>query len=214
MNATELFKADGKPAGVFFCEQCRIVKRTQEEAEKCCRPAICACGTEIKELHYSDCHACRQLRYALEDEERERNRFEKATKIPEAEYEGPVLCERVNYNDGYFRDTGELHDMLSDEDLLSDMTEGFPEDFIPPLYAWACHVDPICHLDLHTVLENACQEEPENWDSRRLKGTDDLKKALETFNDLNKEEVVWTPNYKLAVLLDIKQKQTPCPDTQ
>ncbi len=34
MNAIKLYHQDGKPSGVFYCEKCRCVKRTEEEANE------------------------------------------------------------------------------------------------------------------------------------------------------------------------------------
>ena len=48
MAAIELYKQDGKPAGVYFCESCRIVYANQEDADWCHGEHLCACGKKVE----------------------------------------------------------------------------------------------------------------------------------------------------------------------
>ena len=44
---------------------------------------------------------------------------EKAKKLKPEDYDGPVYCDSIGYNDGYFEDLSALEDYCSDEDILS-----------------------------------------------------------------------------------------------
>jgi hypothetical protein len=217
MNPAQLLLPDGTLTKVLFCQDCGIMSNDEAQLERQCKcPRICRCGKVVEDRYCTKCRTCRQAKWEIELAEKERLRFEKATKLTEAEYDGPVFNDDIGWNNGYFRDTGELHDMFSDADLINDLTEGYPEDFNPPAYAWACHVRPICSLDLADILENACQEGPEDWDSADLDGTKELQAALDAFNELNKKQEVWTPDYKRVILLDLntpRTTETPCPAT-
>ena len=77
MNAQELFLGDGRSAGVWYCGDCRIVARAQDDAQRCCAPRLCECGVELtgSDKHYTRCSACR---YA-EQERRDLAQFNAAT---------------------------------------------------------------------------------------------------------------------------------------
>lgn len=112
----------------------------------------------------------------------ETDHFEKAEKV--TEWEGPV----------YFADTY----YASLEDLLDEYCGG--EE--PEGYIWTCDVEPICTLDLGHILENACQDTPEDWDADELDGQKELEDAIQKFNELNASaHVAWSPNYQKALIL-------------
>jgi hypothetical protein len=186
MKPIPLFHEDGKTAGIFYCSQCRIVARTREAAEQCCAPAKCsACGAEAKQ-YYTKCEAC----LSADRIKREADRFEKAEKVES--WDGPVYCDSIGWNEGYFRDLGELEDWIADQ---------YEEDGIAiPPYAWACNSIPFCQVDIDRIIENATQEAFEDWDGE-TEGYAELKAAIEKFNEANKALVSWKPNYKLAVVL-------------
>lgn len=121
----------------------------------------------------------------------EAERFEKAEKI--TDWSGPVYCEGIGYSDGYFHNMEELLDHL-DSDDDEEVCER-------PKYAWACDSNPCCWLDYGSIIEDATQEAHESFDAGQLHGEDELKAALERFNEANKGFVSWTPNYKRAVLI-------------
>ena len=74
-NAIELYHADGKSAGVYYCEKCRRVSQKKEHAEKCCKPTKCRyCGKDSGGKDCLACPACERKNEAI----REAARFEKA----------------------------------------------------------------------------------------------------------------------------------------
>lgn len=137
----------------WACGACGIVARTEAEAGTCC-PKRCGCGVELAKHRY-ECDACRDKRFAAaraKEAEKERAAYEKATKIPYADYDGDYLyCEGYGSGsggDGYF---GDLDDLL-------DTIDGEQE---PPEYAWACSPTKIS-FDAHDLIESACQESYED----------------------------------------------------
>src|SRR6185503_934830 len=97
-EAIELYKADGTAAGVFYCSECRAVFANREQAQGCHGERICECGGKI-ERYYSECFACRDRKWKAEQEVKERERFEKAEKVPYADYKGGMLYDGSNYHD-------------------------------------------------------------------------------------------------------------------
>lgn len=191
MNATQLFHADGKPSKVFFCGKCRMTAATQENAEQCCQNYKCQhCGVDTGSRSWLSCDACRRK---IEDEA-ERRRFEKAEKV--TSWDGPIYCEGLGYNEGFFESVEDLWDYLGDEEELETGERKAPE------YVWTCDCKPICSLDYDEIIENATQDAHEGWEPDQLTGAEALKSALDAFNEANKEQVGWEPNFKKALLIE------------
>lgn len=180
MNAIELYHADGKPCGIYHCEKCRIVHRIKQLADECCLPRICECGAECQQ-YYTVCDDCRRKK----DIAKERERFEKAEKV--TVWDGPVTDP---HGDRYGRNLDELLELLDYDEAD------------PPEYVWTCHERPVCVLDYGRIIESATGDAYEDFDPGSLDGEKELTEALEKFNALNKENVVWEPNYKLALVLE------------
>src|SRR5678816_2583587 len=109
MNPVELFHADGKSAGVFYCGTCRIVARDREGAEVCCKPWQCkTCGKEVPRFH-GECHECIHERYRKQSEEK----LEKAEKLET--WDGPVFHPDIGHNNGYFASMEEALDYFAEE---------------------------------------------------------------------------------------------------
>lgn len=190
MNATELFLSDGKSAGLFKCGICPLIHRGERgriAAEKCCGPYACdICGAATPTYH-TKCSTCR----SIEEIAKEAARFEKADKV--TDWTGPVFCEGIGYEDGYFRTVGELMDAILDGD---------GDDGIPVVkYCWACTSRPSCRLDYDRIIENASDDAHEDFEPAMLIGASELEAAIGVFNEANKDFQTWEPNYRLAVLL-------------
>ena len=177
MNATELFHADGRTAGVYYCAQCRHVHREKQLAEECCKPHICECGAECAK-HWCICDECRSKK----DIARELARFEKAEKV--TEWSGPV-CEPQG--DRYARNIDELLELL--------------EEDATPEYVWTCSARPVCQLDYDKIIEHATEDAYEEFESDSLDGDVELMAALDAFNAANREHVCWETDYTKALVL-------------
>lgn len=182
MNAQELFLKDGISAHVWYCSECKRVDN-KNHAEECCKKKICKCGQEIEESYYLLCKPCRRI----EDLKKEDERFQNAEKV--TSWDGPVYLDGY-WNEGYAANINDLMDYLRDGEEA-------------PKYVWTCHSIPVYNLDLDDILER--EEMDHIWEyfdrSFDTKGINDLKKAIDKFNDQNKNLVYWEVNYKKALLL-------------
>ncbi len=189
MNATELFHKDGRSAGVHYCAKCLITHRTHEVAEQCCAPYKCStCGVECGGS-WLKCDACRNK----EDQDREAQRFANAEKVSFADYAGPVFLEGTG-NEGFHAEA---------EDLLDDLDD---EEQERPAYAWACNSFPIVNITPSDIIDSLEGEAYDDWDPECLEGLDDLKIALDKFNEANAKQERWEVDYKRAVLLPKAEK--------
>ena len=183
MNATELFHKDGRTAGVFYCEKCRMVKRTQYEAEQCCKPYKCSsCGKDCERQYYTICNECDRQREIT----REQERFAKAEKV--TEWDGPVL-----YGDTYYES---IEDMIETE-----------EDELPD-YVWTCTIEKFVEIDVDGILQRICENGYEDFDESSLKGIEEFEVAARKFEEANAGAVCWNPDYKKALLIspDVKKE--------
>lgn len=190
MNATELFHANGKSCGIYHCGQCRAVYALQGQAEMCCAPSVCsACGKETGRRYYTICSPCEAEKWA----QKERERFERAEKVPA--WDGWIFSEGLGYQDGFFEDWDDFNEWLASEFEPEDFEDNTPD------YFWTCDSSPCCHLDYGSIIENATQDAYEDWEAGRLSGQEELKAAIDAFNEANKGEIGWAPNYKRALVL-------------
>lgn len=198
MNAQELFKRVGKEDSVFetthrwFCGKCGQIKHDKNLAESCCKPTVCVCGKEVEEEYYTTCRVCRDEL----DRKRERDRFDKSERL--TEWDGPVFLGGYGYNEGYFENIEEFLDCFADEELEASNLE----------YVWCCDKVPLANLDLDSILEDSTQEAYDGFEYDDFKGLEELRAAIDKFNELNKDVVSWTPNYKKCLLLDRQIKNS------
>lgn len=188
MNATELFTENGKSAGAFFCEKCRIIHPNKAQAAQCCAPRICECGAECERYH-TLCPACT----VRKRRERETELFAKAEKV--TEWSGAIWSEGHGYNDGYFQNLEDFEDWMACEAEEDGSQPDRPE------YVWTCEYRMFLQLDYGQIIENATQDAYENWNDSEINGEGDLKAAIERFNAANTEHISWHPNMKRALLL-------------
>ena len=191
MNAIELYHQDGKSAGVHYCEKCRCVKRTREEADKCCEPTKCQyCGKETGRQYYLACESCDRAN----QEKNERERFEKAKKLTQSEWDGWVYLDGTG-RDGY---SESLSDFWDNWELDHDEGDEKPE------YVWACKKNHFAVADVSDITERIGANAYDDFDTCDLNGLDDLKAAIEKFNEANKDVVSYEPDYGVAILLNLE----------
>jgi hypothetical protein len=185
-EAIELFHKDGRPAGIFYCSECRIVHKTESEAQQCHSVKLCACGQPVTR-YFTNCEKCRLKGWRDETDRKELARFEKAKKITPEEYDGAhVFCGEKYYD--------------SVEEAIDDYLEGQE-----PEYVWACKDINLPKADIDRIIEPLVEEMWEDADSFDLNGIDELEKALAAFDKANEGISLWNPDYSTAIL--IKQEE-------
>lgn len=183
-EAIELYKRDGTSAGIFYCSECRIVFKTKEEAENCHGVRLCACGKTIERRFYSECDDCRRKIENEKASTRERDRFEKATKIAAAEYKG----DKIFADDEYY-------------DEIEDYLDAF-EQSQEPEYVWACKNIGVPLASTESLYENLLEGMWEDADVNDLNGIDELEAAVKAFNEANRAIRVYEPDYDVAILVE------------
>ena len=187
-EAIELYKKleDGSvaPTGIFYCSECRVVFKTKEEAENCHGERLCACGKKIERRFYGECDDCR---WKIEKEKavaRERERFEKATKITATEYKG----EKIFADDEYY-------------DEIECYLDAF-EEGQEPEYVWACKDIGVPLASTESLYENLLEGMWDDADVNDLNGVDELEAAVKAFNEANRDIHVYEPDYSTAILVE------------
>jgi hypothetical protein len=194
MNATELFHKDGKSANVFYCGKCRNVAASQSTAEQCCNNYICTrCGNDTGSRCWIVCDECR----SKEDAEKERARFEKSEKL--TTWDGWVFCEGTG-NDGFSESLSDFYDNWSDE---------HDEGGTLPEYVWACTENYFVNASLDDITERLAGDAYEDWDPDTLKGLDELRSALQKFNEANADVCSYHPDYTKAILIKAEHATRP-----
>lgn len=187
-EAIELFKKlpDGgyTATGVFYCSVCRAVFPNHEQAAICHGDRLCACGKKIERPFYSLCNDCEWEKQKKDASARERERFEKATKITEADYKG----EMVFLDDKYF-----------------DEVESAIDGYLPgqePEYVWACKNQGVPLANAESIYENLLEHMWEEAEVSDLNGVGELEAAVKAFNEANRSIQVFVPDYSTAILVE------------
>lgn len=179
MQAQELFLSTGKSAGVYYCEKCKSVRKTKEDADDCCSPYKCQqCGTET-ERYYTICNSCQNKK----EHAQELARFEKAEKLTSFD-------SQIFYNDKYYDSVGDMLDYIDGD---------------PPEYVWATTECHFVRLEIGKVeelsvdIDSAYEDFDEEPD-----GLDELKIAIEAFNKANYHHISYIVDYSKAVLVEVQ----------
>lgn len=191
MSAIELFKEDGTTAGIFYCSECKVVARTKEEADFCHGERLCSsCKKPFKRYgYYKLCDECERKERNEKEQKKEQDRFEKATKITEAEYTG----DHVLAGDEFYE---------SVDDAIDRYLDGQE-----PEYVWACKTHGLPHVDLEDITCNLLDNMWEDADSSDLGGLDELHAALDAFNKANEHIQLWEPDYSTAILVSPRKEE-------
>jgi hypothetical protein len=180
----ELFHSDGKASGVFYCSLCRIVYKTQKEADECHGERLCGCGAKLPERYQHECHDCYGVKRAKEEDERESARYAKAKKITADEYDDGFVFS----GDRFFSSLDEALDYFEDEEFR-------------PEYVWACKNIGLPKADIESVIERLIDNMWEDASADDLKGVDELQAAIDKFNEENKSVGVWNVDYSTAITI-------------
>lgn len=210
-DAVELLLPGGAGSKVWMCPECRtLVSRcyqpvgdgngksyTPEErdefarrsAGRCCEEAKCPCGNGLghknKQGGWTKCGDCRHR----DEQDREQKRFDKATKLSEAEWDGPVWTP----GDKFFMSLEDFHDHYLDSE---------PDDFVRPEYVW-CSKPVKWQPDLSgyvmdQVSDNFHEDAADQIDAAALKELDDFGEAWWATHSVQSFEV----DYSKCVLIE------------
>ena len=182
MNAQELF-FKGKPAGVWFCEKCKRISVARPIAENCCVWKCTLCGKPCEE-YWTKCEGCRADARRAQEEDM----FNKAQKIPATKYGGWV------YVGGFY---GEFFGSV--DEFLEEWENETDGDV--PKYIWACKPVQWVNADIDMILNCIGDDAPEDFDFTTLNEYGALEAAIQKFNELNSKQVIYQPDYALAVVL-------------
>jgi hypothetical protein len=189
-EAIELYKKDGSSTGVFYCSECGVLHRTEENAKYCHGVRTCECGKPA-EAYRTTCAECTTKQFNEESERRERARFEKATKVPASEYKGEWVF-------------SEDHDRFFDsvESLMEHIEDDSEEGEAVPEYVWACNNIGVRKATLQDITESIVENMWEDAEEGDLNGIAELEAAINAFNEANKTVNLWEADYSLAVLIE------------
>jgi hypothetical protein len=153
-----------------------------DAAIRCCQRTCMKCEARLpKDWHYIYCQAHLDESRA----EKQRERIDKATKIPELEYDGPVYCED---NEEYYATVADLRDAFDGEGLPSEV--------------WACTTMPV-KLDADHILDGAFDDHHEDARSELPAGAEaNLQTMLDAWVAAFAKDIVsWDPDYSRFIVL-------------
>lgn len=153
----------------------------------------CECGQKIDRPYYDTCDSCRSKKQSDLREQKDRERFEAATKIPFEDYTGLFL-----WNDDK---------VITGEDLEEELYSLIYDGEKPPSYIWGTEKHKVfTNIDLAEVVANKCEDGYEDMESHFDYKDEDFIKAQELVNLwLAKHDSatdIYYEDYKISVLLD------------
>lgn len=182
MNPIKLTKEGTNDVVAYACGSCGLVQPSEHYADICCTCSTCnESKPDVKRSYARDCRDC----FEAKVEQRELERFNSAEKI--TEWSGPVY------------DGSDYHANLGD---MMDQYSTMADDPDLPDYVWACDEKHWVKANEDMIFGCLEGDAPEYFSFSDLNGLDELNKAIEAFNEANKDEVSWWPNYKKAVLIN------------
>jgi hypothetical protein len=178
---------NGQEGVIWFCGRCGIGfqgEASQDVAEHHCTCRYCGQPTEGP--RGGDIGGSHAECWRKEQHDRYIKRLDAAEKLDL--WGGWVYAEGFGCNDGFFDSLGTMVEELEDNTP--------PEEW--PEYAFICNEQPFGGIDLTSVLES-CTDDMYEDAADDLKGVDELRAAIDRFNDINKELHSYQPDYKRAV---------------
>lgn len=186
MTAIELFHADGKPSGIWYCSECRAVHNQERSAKSCHGTTHCeTCGKELgkRQPYYrTQCQECSDKEWREKRAKEEFDRYTKAVKIKASEYTGP----QVFFNDRYY-------------ETVEDAIDGCDE---PTEYIWSAKDVGLRKASIEDLVNCVLEEAWEDADIDDLNGVEELQKAVDVFNEANAGVSVYMVDYHEALVLD------------
>ncbi|MCK5616289.1 hypothetical protein KAR91_81255 [Candidatus Pacearchaeota archaeon] len=181
----QLFHEDGKPAGVGYCKSTKHVYKDIE-----------ALANDYYGIHTTD-EEKKQLNGIKREEFREKERkkeadqFDKAEKKKFSEWDG----EMVFYGEDHYYEIC---------DFLESIFELYGANYdLYPKYVWA--TKPVPYITKKNAYDDVYQNDIESANCEfdlTIHGEKVLQMSLDAFVDANKENVLYWPDYSLALLID------------
>lgn len=162
------------------CGTCRMVRLDRTTAAECCLPKLCPeCGEKCEQRGWLFCDACRErMRIA-----KEQALYDKAVKVPAAEYEYDVVC------------TSPFGDSYLDVSMWSD--EGLEDE-----RCWACAPLPWPKFDATDIIDSLLGDEfPE--DAHEHLDVATLQAVLDAWLAAQGESTFWMADTKRAVVFSL-----------
>ena len=194
MPAIELFHQDGRTAGAWYCEKCRAVHGTEEGATLCHGESLCACGKPTRSRYDNQCQDCNSKAWRERMDREEMARYEKAVKVPQAEWTGY----QVFWDDRYF-------------DTVEEAVEHAEADGgSTPEYIWAAKNQGVPKATIEDLVSRLVEDMWEDAEVDDLNGVDELQTAVDAFNEANKSVTVWMVDYSAAIIVNQIEPETKC----
>lgn len=218
-----------KGSGAFYCGKCRLIYPSEERANQCCQNYTCKCGKICERKYYLSCDECSKK----QEIEREKEKFNKATKLDIKDYKGYLLLGEYasddfsGYFDDYFENTCDFAcPQCGDETEAKDCPDVEEHSHLHcknPDCKWQSRSYEITEeiyylfapeyiwatdfeqfeIDIDRVLENALEDHHESVGDY-YKGVKELKEAVDKFNLANVGVGSYNESNKLA-LINIKE---------
>jgi hypothetical protein len=198
VNAHQLRLDDGKPAGAWYCEDCKTVHGNEALAEMCCTCNYC--GKYIKREKGRGRSSSHSACFHAEVNRRYDEQLAKATEVG-SEYSGWVYCERGGPRDGYAEDVDTMAEWWADQ-----IADGELELDKYPEFVLACKPEPPGRIDLSDLLDRICEE---GYEDQRddIEVPDGLRELLDKFNDMNAHLVSWMIDHTRKVKMPPAPKE-------
>lgn len=169
---------------IYACKWEMALEAAHDHATRCCDRRCEDCGEKLeKKSYYTVCNNCRSKR----DAAKEAARFEKATKIPEAEYDGWVYDEAT---EEYYPSVDEYRELVEDS---------------AQTYLWATTANVGFSLDAGAIVESELENSEHHPDA--YDDVDDIE-GLQTMLDAWCEKQTVTSyevDYSRAVVLSVEK---------
>jgi hypothetical protein len=163
----------------YACSECGRVFNTKNLAEICCEPAICECGRTCRKP-WTACDTCLEKKR----QDKERQKFEAAEKLPWEKYDGPVY-----FNDEYYSDVEEMADCLACAGIEL------------PKYVWACRKFGLT-LNAVDIISRELESQEFYEDAfEHVVAISQLQEAIDEWSEKQSLES-WKVDRTRAVLLD------------
>lgn len=181
-GAIQLCLPDGKPiSSAWACSACGLVWNDGSSAARCCKCSYCGLHRPWTGGNTSHDECWKKHRQEIDAET-----LEKATLI---EWDG----EPIFYDDHVYQGPDEVIERFLDghapEFIFATTQQGFS-------------------FDLESALENTCEEHHEDM-YESLDGLDDLHKAVDAFNEINKGNLSYFEDCKHKIRLQSETRLRP-----